>query len=67
MKYLDKYPECVGCPVEKYCGTVVGSITLCNSYGEDSTIEDLQLKEYYEDSVADAALLEEASAVYWEP
>ena len=34
MTYLDKYPECVGCPVSKYCGTMVGSIGLCNSYQE---------------------------------
>ena len=35
MKYLDKYPNCVGCPVEKYCGTMIGSIRLCNSYQEN--------------------------------
>lgn len=34
MAYLDKYPACLGCPVYKYCGTVVGSIELCNSYEE---------------------------------
>lgn len=34
MKYLDKYPNCYRCPVEKYCGTVVSSIKLCNSYEE---------------------------------
>ena len=32
MRYLDKYPDCIGCPVEKYCGTMVSSIRLCNSY-----------------------------------
>jgi len=32
MKFLDKYPECKGCPVHKYCGTMVSSIRLCNSY-----------------------------------
>lgn len=32
MRYIDKYPKCVGCPVEKYCGTAVSSIRLCNSY-----------------------------------
>jgi hypothetical protein len=35
MTYLDKYPNCNGCPVEEYCGTVVGSIRLCHSYNED--------------------------------
>lgn len=36
MRYLDKYPNCVGCPVEKYCGTMISSIKLCNSYEEDT-------------------------------
>lgn len=35
MKYLDKYPNCVGCPVSKYCGIMIGSIRLCNSYQEN--------------------------------
>lgn len=35
MSYLDHYPGCLGCPVGKYCGTVVGSIRLCHSYNED--------------------------------
>ena len=35
MTYLDKYPNCINCPVEKYCGTVVGSIRLCHSYNEE--------------------------------
>ena len=35
MTYLDKYPNCIGCPVEKYCGTAVSSIRLCHSYNED--------------------------------
>ena len=30
--YLDIYPECGGCPHYRYCGTMVGSIRLCNSY-----------------------------------
>ena len=38
MTYLDKYPSCLGCPVEKYCGTAVSSIRLCHSYN-DATIE----------------------------
>lgn len=32
MKYLDKYPDCLGCPVRKYCGTMIASTRLCNSY-----------------------------------
>ena len=34
MRYIDKYPGCIGCPVTKYCGIMVGSIKLCNSYAE---------------------------------
>lgn len=40
MSYLDKYPSCIGCPVTKYCGTMVGSIKLCNSYDEPSIEEE---------------------------
>jgi len=36
MTYLDKYPHCLGCPVHKYCGTVVSSIRLCNSYEQNT-------------------------------
>ena len=32
--YLDIYPDCNGCPHRKYCGLMVGSIKLCNSYEE---------------------------------
>lgn len=32
MKFLDKYPHCRGCPVAKYCETMVASTKLCNSY-----------------------------------
>ena len=32
MKYLDKYPNCIGCPVAQYCGTMIQSTKLCNSY-----------------------------------
>lgn len=32
MRYIDKYPSCIGCPVAKYCGTAISSIRLCNSY-----------------------------------
>lgn len=41
MKYIDKYPRCTGCPVYKYCGTVVSSIKLCNSYEKTTTKETL--------------------------
>lgn len=34
MTYLEKYPNCIGCPVEKYCGTAVSSIRLCHSYND---------------------------------
>ena len=29
MTYLDKYKNCIGCPVFNYCGTVVASTLLC--------------------------------------
>lgn len=32
MAYIDKYPNCNGCPVAKYCGTIISSVKLCNSY-----------------------------------
>lgn len=35
MRYIDKYPDCIGCPVYKYCGTMIGSIRLCNSYEQN--------------------------------
>ena len=34
MSYLDHYPNCIGCPVEKYCGTAISSIRLCHSYDD---------------------------------
>lgn len=37
MTYLDKYPNCIGCPVSKYCGTAVSSIRLCHSYKEPTS------------------------------
>lgn len=40
MRFIDKYPDCVGCPVIKYCGTMVGSIRLCNSYDLNNTSND---------------------------
>lgn len=36
MSYLDKYPNCIDCPVTKYCGTMVSSIKLCHSCDESS-------------------------------
>ena len=36
MSYRDVYPNCIGCPVEKYCGTAIASTRLCNSYPKDS-------------------------------
>lgn len=32
MKYLDVYPHCKGCPIAQYCGTMIQSTKLCNSY-----------------------------------
>ena len=32
MKYIDKYPHCVGCPVAQYCGTMVSTSRCCSSY-----------------------------------
>ena len=37
MTYLEKYKDCKGCPVKKYCGTMIGSIRLCNSYNEENS------------------------------
>lgn len=41
MRYLDKYPDCEGCPVIKYCGKAVSTIRLCNSYG-NITIKEIK-------------------------
>lgn len=40
MRYIDVYPGCEGCPVEDYCGTMVSSIKLCNSYNNNKENED---------------------------
>jgi hypothetical protein len=32
MRFIDVYKNCKGCPVKQYCGTMVSSIRLCNSY-----------------------------------
>ena len=46
MTYLDKYPSCIGCPVYKYCGTMISSIKLCHSCDESSIEEtDAYVKE----------------------
>lgn len=37
--YLDHYPDCKGCPHVKYCGLMVGSIKLCNSYDDNHNEE----------------------------
>ena len=36
MTYLEKYPDCKGCPVHEYCGTVISSIRLCHSYDDNA-------------------------------
>lgn len=40
MTYLDKYPHCKGCPVHKYCGTMVQSTRLCKSLATPEDIEE---------------------------
>jgi hypothetical protein len=35
MTYLDKYPNCIGCPVSKWCGTAVSTTKLCHSLNDD--------------------------------
>lgn len=53
-KYIDAYPGCVGCPVIKYCGTMVGSIRLYNSYQEKEVVIDEPEEEYIpEDLIGD--------------
>lgn len=42
--YLDVHPNCISCPVEKYCGTMTQSTKLCNSY-EERTINKKDSKE----------------------
>lgn len=55
MRYIDKYPNCEGCPVYKYCGTMVGSIRLCNSYQEKEVMINEPDEEEYipEDLIGD--------------
>lgn len=47
-KYIDVYKNCIGCPVHKYCGTMIGNIRLCNSYKEEqeSNVEEPEEEEY---------------------
>ena len=40
MRFLDVYPECTGCPVKKYCGKMISSRRLCNSYELNNKKED---------------------------
>jgi len=35
MAFIDKYPHCIGCPVYKYCGTMVATGLLCDSYDDN--------------------------------
>ena len=37
MTYQDKYPNCIGCPADKYCGKAIGA-TRCLSYAEEPGI-----------------------------
>lgn len=37
MTYQDKYPNCINCPIEPYCGKAIGA-TRCLSYKEPSDV-----------------------------
>jgi hypothetical protein len=69
MRYIDKYPGCVRCPVEQYCGTMVSSIKLCNSYKEQTYDEYLdsltpeEFKKHCEDIDSDYYIVHEAESV----
>ena len=39
MTYYEKY-HCNGCPVEKYCGTMVSCSRLCHSYNDDIAVKE---------------------------
>lgn len=53
-RFLDKYPDCVGCPVSKYCGTCVSSVELCYSFQGEPDKEGIQLlEECYEEAYMD--------------
>lgn len=53
MRYIDKYPGCKGCPVEQYCGTMVSSIRLCESYQKPEEQKDLEREILSEIGVCD--------------
>ena len=42
MSYLEHYPNCIGCPVIKYCGTMVASTRLCHSYDDNMASKESQ-------------------------
>ena len=42
MTYLDIYPHCKGCPVSRFCGTMVSSFRLCNSYDNKEEQRDIE-------------------------
>ena len=52
MKYIDKYPNCKGCPVYEFCGTMISSIRLCNSY------ENKEEQEQIEQDVLDVGIVD---------
>lgn len=53
-RYIDIYKDCEGCPVYKYCGTMVGSIRLCNSYGKkEISVEEPDEQYIPEDLIGD--------------
>lgn len=56
MKFLDVYPHCQGCPVSKYCGTMVGSIRLCNSYKTKEEKEKELADEVFEEEIKNIVL-----------
>lgn len=41
MTYYDKY-HCINCPVDKFCGTVVGSVKLCQSLNDSVAQMEIQ-------------------------
>ena len=40
MTYFDVYPDCRGCPVKRYCGTMISCTKLCRSYGSSDNNSD---------------------------
>ena len=47
MRYLDKYPNCIGCPVKKWCGTMISCIRLCKNYRENKEETKMNYEERY--------------------